>query len=171
LLTLLEAHHIFQVSRLRVKLSRTYEIVVNVNKMKKCFRQTASRPTTEQRSTFNRAEDKSETLETYGAIYTRPDSQTIHSDATEKDMTENLTQDSNCETYHHSHPRTSSCGNAEVQVDGIATPKYPMGNQTGEYRRDVGDRTQGREGEGGSISETLCTEVKKVPTPNELLEV
>jgi len=55
-----------------VKLSRTKEIV-NVNKMK-CFRQTAIRPTTKQRSTRNRAEDKPETLETYGTRYTTPDS-------------------------------------------------------------------------------------------------
>ena len=60
-----------------VKLPRTKEIVVNANKMKKCFQQTALRPTTEQRSRRNRAEDKLETLETYGARYTRPDSQTL----------------------------------------------------------------------------------------------
>jgi len=49
-----------------IKSSRTKEIVVNVNKMKKCFRQTALRPTTELRSRRNRAEDKLETLESYG---------------------------------------------------------------------------------------------------------
>jgi hypothetical protein len=53
-----------------VKLSRTKEIVVNVNKTKKCFRQTAVRPTTVQWSRGSRAEDKLETLETYGTRYT-----------------------------------------------------------------------------------------------------
>jgi hypothetical protein len=130
------------------KLSRTKEIVVNVNKMMKCFRQTALRPTTEQWSTRNGAEDKRETSETYGTRCTRLDSQTPHSDTTEKDVTENLTQDPDCEPYHHSCTRASSCGNAEVQEGGSVSPKYPMGNQTGEYHGDVGDSPQVSEGEG-----------------------
>jgi len=87
-----------------VKLSRTKEIVVNLNKMKKCFRQTASRPATEQRSTCNRAADKPETLEMFGTRYTRPDTQTPHSDETVKDVTESLTQDPDSEPYLNSHP-------------------------------------------------------------------
>ena len=120
--------------------------------MKKRFRQTALRPSTEQRSTSNRVEDKPETLETYGTRQTRPDSQTPHSDATEKDMTEDLIQDPDCESYNPSHTRASSCGDAEVHEDGIASPKYPMGNQAGEYHQDVVDKTKVNEGEGGSMS-------------------
>jgi hypothetical protein len=85
-----------------VKLSRTKEIVVNVNKKKKCFQQTAIRPTTVQRSTCSKAEDKLENVETYGTRYTRLDSQPPHSDAMERHMTKNLTQDPDCERYHHS---------------------------------------------------------------------
>jgi len=98
-----------------VKLSRTKEIVANVNKMKRCFRQTALRPTSEQGTTCNRAEDIQETLEMYGTRNTTADEETHHSDATEVDMTETLTHDSDCEPYHQSHPRTSSCGDAETQ--------------------------------------------------------
>ena len=71
-----------------VKLSRTKEIVVNVNKMRTCFRQTALRPTTKQWSTRNRAEDTLQTLATYGTRYRRPESQTLLTEATDKDMTE-----------------------------------------------------------------------------------
>jgi hypothetical protein len=122
-----------------VKLSRTKEIVINVNKTKKCFRQTTLRPTTQQRSTRIRAEDKLETLEMYGTRYTRLDSDTPHLDATEKNMTGDSNQDTDRKTYHHSRTRASSCGEAEVQVGGSASPRYPMGNKTGEYHRDVGD--------------------------------
>jgi hypothetical protein len=45
-----------------------------------------------------------ETLEMYGTRDTTADIETPHSDATEKDTTENLTQDPDCEPYHHSHP-------------------------------------------------------------------
>ena len=90
-----------------VKLSRTKEIV-NVNKMKRCFRQTSIRPTTKQRSTRNRTEDKPDTLETYGTRYTRPHSQTPHSGATQKDIMENLTQDTDRENYHLSRTRPPS---------------------------------------------------------------
>jgi hypothetical protein len=51
------------------------------------------RLTTEQRSTRDLTEDKDETIETYGTRYTGQDSKTSHLDATEKDMTEDLTQD------------------------------------------------------------------------------
>jgi hypothetical protein len=154
-----------------VKLSRTKEIVVNVDKMKKCFRQTALRPMIKQRSMRNRAEDKLEMSETYGTTYTRPDSQTPHSGATERDMTENLTQDTDCKPYHHSCTPASSCGNAEVMEGGRALLKYPMGNQAGEYHQDVGDSPQLSEGEGGSMSEPVCTEVvDPETTPSEPLE-
>jgi hypothetical protein len=155
-----------------VKLSKTKEIVVNVNKMKKCFRQTALRPTTKQRSTRNRAEDKLETLETYWTRYTRPDSQTLLSDATEKDMTENLTQDPDFDPYHHSSTRNSSCDVTNVPEIDSRARKYPIGNQTGEYHREVDDIPQVSEGEGGTMSEQLCTElVDPGPTPKDPLEV
>jgi len=115
--------------------------------------------TTKQWSTRNRVEDKPETLEVYGTRYTRPDSQTSHSGVTEKDMTENLIQDTDREHYHPSRTRPSSCGDAEVQEGGSALSKYPMGTQASEYHRDVGDSPQLSEGKGGSISETSCTEV------------
>jgi len=154
-----------------VKLSRTKEIVVNVNKMKRCFRQTSIRPTTKQRCTRNRAEDKPETLETYGTRYTRPDSQTPHSSAIQKDITENLTQDTDREHYHPSRTRPPSCGDAEVQEGGSAWSKYPTGTQAGEYHRDVGNSPQLSEGKEGSISETLCTEgVNPEQTLSEPLE-
>ena len=138
--------------------------------MKKCFRQTALRPSTEQRSTSSRAEDKLETSETYGTRYTRLDSQTPHSDVTEKDMIENLPQDPDCEPYHPSHTRASSCGDAEVREGGSASPKYPMGNQAGEHHQDVCDRPNVSEGEGGSTLETLCTELVN-PEPLEVESV
>jgi len=153
-----------------VKLSRTKEIVVNVNKMKKCFRQTALRPSTEQRNTSNGSEDKLDTLETYGTAYTRPDSQTSHSDASENDPIENLTQEPDCETYDPSHTRASSCGDAEIHEGGNASPKYPTGYQAGEHHQDVGDRLNVSEGEGGSISKTLCTELGN-PEPLEVESV
>ena len=93
-----------------VKLSRTKEIVVHVNKMK-CFRQTASRPTTEQRSTCDRAANKPESLEMYGTRFTRPDIQTTHSGETVKDVTE---FDPGSEPYHNSHP----------ELLGVEMPKY-----------------------------------------------
>ena len=74
-------------------------------------------------------------------------------------MTENFTQDPDCEPYHNSRIQDSSCGVAEVQEGGSASPEYPMGNETGEYRRNVGDSPQVVEGEGGSISNALCTEL------------
>jgi hypothetical protein len=152
-----------------VKLSRTKEIV-NVNKMK-CFRQTALQPTTKQRDTHNRIEDNPETLETYGTRYTRPDSQTPHLGATEKDITDDLTQDTDREPYRQSRIRPSSCGGAELQEGGSALSKYLIGNQAGEYHGDVGDSPQVREGKGGSISETLGTEVVDPElTPSEPLE-
>jgi len=47
-----------------------------------------------------------------------------------------------------------------------------MGNQAGEYHRDVGDSPQLIEGEEGSILEPLCTElVDPEPTPNLPFEV
>jgi len=122
-----------------VKLSKTKEIVVNENKTKKCFRQTALRPTTEPRRRRNRAEDKLETLETYGTRYTRPDLQNPFSDAARKDATENLTQDSDFEPYHHSHTRASSCEATDVQEGRNASSKYHVGKQTGECHRDVDD--------------------------------
>ena len=155
-----------------VKLSSTKDIVVNVNKMKKCFRQTALRPTTKQRSTRSRAEDKPETLETYGTRYTRPDSQTLLSDATEEDITENLTQDPDFELYHHSRTRTSRCDITNVPESGSASSKYPVGNQTGEYHWDVHDIPQVSEEEGGTMAEPLCPElVDPGPNPNDPLEV
>jgi hypothetical protein len=93
-----------------VKLSRTKEIVVNVNKMKKCFRQTIVRPTIAQRSTRSRVEDKPDTLETYGTRYTRPDSHPPHSDSMERHMTEDLTQEQDRERHRLSRTRASSCG-------------------------------------------------------------
>jgi hypothetical protein len=48
-----------------VKLSRTKE-VVNLNKMKTCFRQKAVRPSTHRRSIRDMTGDNLETLETYG---------------------------------------------------------------------------------------------------------
>jgi len=79
------------------------------------------------------------TLETYGTRYTRPDSQTPHSGAAQKDIRENLTQDTDRERYHPSRKRPPSCGDAEVQEGGIALSKYPTGTQTGECDRDVDD--------------------------------
>ena len=70
-----------------VKLSRNKEIFVNANKMK-CFRQTALRPRTEPRRIYNRAQDKLETLESFGTRYSRPDSQIPLSDATREDTTD-----------------------------------------------------------------------------------
>jgi len=155
-----------------VKLSRTKEIVVNVNKMKKCFRQTALRPTNKQRSRRNRAEDELVTLETYGTRYTKPDSQKLFSDATEKDMTENLTQDPDFDPYHHSNTRTSSCDVTNIPESGSASLKYPVGNQTGEYHRDVDDTPQVSEGEVGTMSEPIRTELlDSGPTPDDPLEV
>ena len=121
-----------------VKLYRTKEIVVNVNKMK-CFRQTALRPTNKQQSRRNRAEDKLVTLETYGTRYTKPDSQKLLLDGTEKDITKNLTQDPDFDPYHHSRTRTSTCDVTNVTESGSASLKYPVGNQTDEYHRDVDD--------------------------------
>jgi hypothetical protein len=47
-----------------------------------------------------------------------------------------------------------------------------MGNQTGEYHRDVGDSPQLCEGEGRGKSEPLCNElVDPAPNPNDPLEV
>ena len=76
------------------------------------------------------------------------------------------------EPYHHSRTRTSSCDVTNVPQRGSASPKDPVGNQTGEYHRDVDDIPQVSEGEGGTMSEPLCTElVFPEPTPNEPLEV
>ena len=128
--------------------------------------------TTKQRGTRNRAEDKLETLETYGTIYTRSDSHTLLSDATEKDMTENLTLDPDFDPYHHSSTWTSSCDVTNALESGSASPKYPVGNQTGEYHRDIDDIPQVGEGEVRTTSEPLCTElVDPGPTPNDPLEV
>ena len=155
-----------------VRLSRAKEIVVNVNKMKKCFRRTALRPTTEPRRRINRAEDNLETLETYGTRYTRPDLQHPLSDATRKDATENLTQDSDFEPYHHSHPRASSLEATDVQEGRNATSKYPVGKQTGECHRDVDDSPHVSEGEGGTMSKPLCTEqIGTESIPNDPLEL
>jgi len=155
-----------------VKLSRAKEIVVNVNKMKKCFQQTALRPTTEPRRRRNRAEDKLETLETYGTRYTRPDSQNSLSDATRKDVTENLTQDSDFEPYHRSHTRASSCEATDVQEGRNASSKYHVGKQTGEYHRDVDNSPEVSEGEGETMLEPLCTEqIGTKFTSNDPLEV
>ena len=83
-----------------------------------------------------------------------------------------LTQDTDREPYHRSRTRPSSCEDAELQEGGSALSKYPMGNQAGEYHRDVGDSPQLIEGEEGSILEPLCTElVDPEPTPNLPFEV
>jgi hypothetical protein len=74
-------------------------------------------------------------------------------------MIEDLTKDPDCEPYHPSHTRASSCADAEVHGGGNASPKYPMGNQAGEHHKDVCDRPKVSEGDGGSMSETLCTEL------------
>jgi hypothetical protein len=130
------------------------------------------RLTTDQRSSRDLAEDKDETLETYGTRYTGQDSQTSHLDATEKDMTENLTQDRDCESYYHFRTQASSFRDAEEQAGGSTLLKYPKGNQTGEYHRDVGDSLQLNEGKGGSVSEPLRAErVDSELTPNDFLEV
>jgi hypothetical protein len=87
-------------------------------------------------------------------------------------MTENLTQDPDFNPYQHSSTRTSSCDVTNVPESGSASPKYPVGNQKGEYHRDVHDIPQVSEGEGGTMSEPLCTElVDPGPTPNDPLEV
>jgi hypothetical protein len=118
-----------------------------------------------------RTEDKPKTLEMYGTRYTRPDSKTPYSGATEGDMTDNLTQDTDREPYHHSHIRPSSCGDVELQKGRSTLSKYPIENQASEYHQDVGDSPQVSKGEGGSISETLCTEViDSEPTPSKPLE-
>jgi hypothetical protein len=100
-----------------VKLSMTRIIVANVNKLKRCFRQSALPPMTEQRSTCNRAVDIPVTLEMYGTRDTTADAETPHSDATEVDKTETLTQDPDCKPYHQYHPRASSCGDAETKEE------------------------------------------------------
>jgi hypothetical protein len=47
-----------------------------------------------------------------------------------------------------------------------------VGNQAGEYHRDVDDSPQVSEGDGGTMSEPLCTEqVELECTPKEPLEV
>jgi hypothetical protein len=102
-----------------VKLSRTKEIVVNVNKMKRCFRQTAVRPTTQRRSISDMTEDNLETLETYGTRYTRPDAPTDHLDTSTKDVTGISTQDYDATptTFpERGHPTVemSDCGRVEV---------------------------------------------------------
>ena len=154
-----------------VKLSRTKEIV-NVNKMKKCFRQTALRPTTEPRRRHDRAQDKLDTLETCGTRYSRPDSQTLLSDATGEDTTETLTQDPEFEPYHHARTRTSNCETTEIQEGGGESPTHPVGKQAGEYHQDVYDSSKVSEGEGGTMSELLCTEhVEPESTPNESLGI
>ena len=154
-----------------VKLSRTKEIVVNMNKMN-CFRQTALRPTTEPRRRQNRAQDKLDTLETYGTSYSRPDSQTPLSDATREDTTETLTQDPDFEPYHHARTRASNCEATKVQEGGGESPTLPKGKPAGEYNRDLYDSSQVSEGEGGTMSEPLCTEqVEPESTPNEPLRV
>ena len=155
-----------------VKLSRTKEVVVNVNKMKKCFRQTALRPTNKRQSRRNRAEDETETLETYGTRYTKPDSQELHSDATEKDITENLTQDPDFDPHHHSSTRTSTCDVTNVPESRSAFLKYPVGDQTDDYHRDVDETPQVSEGEGETMSEPTRTELLGPgPTPNDPPEV
>ena len=153
-----------------VKLSRTKEIVVNVNKMK-YLRQTGLRPTTKPQRRHNRAQDKLETLETYGTRYSRPDSQTPLSDATREDMTETLTQDLDSEPYH-ARTRTSNCEVTKVQEGGSESPTHPVGRQAGEYHRDMYDSSQVSEGEGGTMSEPLCNEqVEPESTPNKPLRV
>jgi len=83
-----------------------------------------------------------------------------------------LTQDPDFNPYQHSSTRTSSCDVTNVLESGSASPKYPVGNQKGEYHRDVDDIPQVSEGEGGTMSEPLCTElVDPGPTPNDPLEV
>ena len=76
------------------------------------------------------------TLETYGTRYTKPDSQKLLLDGTEKDITKNLTQDPDFDPYHHSRTRTSTCDVTNVPESGSASLKYPVGNQTDEYHRD-----------------------------------
>jgi hypothetical protein len=155
-----------------VKLSRAKEIVVKVNKMKKCFRQTALRPTTGAKRRHNKAQDKLETLDTYGPRYSRLDSQTPLSDATREDTTETLTQDPDFEPYHHTRTRASNCEATEIQEGGGESPTHPVGKPAGEYNRDLYDSSQVSEGEGGTMSEPLCTEqVEPESTPNEPLRV
>ena len=118
---------------------------------------------TEQRSTRNRAEDKLETLKMYRTRYTRLDSQMLHLDVTEKDMTENLT-------------RTLTAKPITIpahEIPAVEMPKYRRvevhhQNTLWETRHNIGDSPQLSEGEGGSISEPLYTElVDPEPTPNE----
>ena len=87
-------------------------------------------------------------------------------------MTENLTQDPDFVSYHHSRTRASSYDVFDVRKGGNALSKYRVGNQTHEYHQDVDDIPQVSEGQGGTTSEPLCTElVDTEPTPNESLEV
>ena len=112
------------------------------------------------------------TLETYGTRYTRSDSQTLHSDATEKGMTETVTQDPEFDPYHHSNTRTSSCDITNGPEDRSAFLKYPVGDQTDDYHRDVDETPQVSEGEGGTMSEPIRTELLAPgPTPHNPLEV
>ena len=93
-------------------------------------------------------------------------------DATRENTTENLTQDPDFEPYHHSRTRASNYEATEIQEGRSELPTHPVGNQAGEYHRDVDDSPQVSEGDGGTVSEPLCTEqVELESTPNEPLEV
>ena len=139
--------------------------------MRKRFRPTALRPTNKQRSRRNRAEDKLVTLETYGTRYTEPDSQKLHADATEKDITENLTQDPDFDPHHHSSTRTSTYDVTNGPEDRSAFLKYPVGYQTDDYHRDVDETPQVSEG-GETMSEPTRTELLgPEPNPNDPPEV
>jgi len=93
-------------------------------------------------------------------------------DVTRKDATDNLTQGSDFEPYHHSRTRASGCEANYVREGRNASSKYHVGKRSGEYHRDVDDRTQEIEGEGGTMSKSLCTEqIGKESTPNDPLEV
>jgi hypothetical protein len=142
-----------------IKLSRAKEIVVNLNKMKRCFRQPALQPTTERRSVRDRTEDKPETLVTYGTRYTGQDVTTDHSDTDTNDVTEKSTQYTDSDRYHFSRTRTRNCGDADVQEGRSMSPTYPVGDQTAESHRGVGDHPLVGEGEGGSASKSIATEL------------
>jgi hypothetical protein len=139
-----------------VKMSRSKEIVVNVNKMKSCFRKTASRPTTERRRVRDTTEDKRETLETYETRNTGPDAPTNHSDTNTKDVTGNSTQDMDSDPF--SRTRTFSCGDAEVRGSRSTSPTNLVVDRTAERYRDVGNSPKLVKG-GGTTSKSLVTEL------------
>jgi transposase InsO family protein len=135
-----------------VKLSRSKETVVNVNKMKKCFRQTASNPTTERRGVRDLAEDKRETLETHDPRYNGAGAMTDHSETNTEDVTGNPTQDIDDNPYSLTRTQTSSCRDVGGREGRSVSPTDLMENQTSESHQDVGDCPQVVEGGGSTLS-------------------